>query len=175
MPSIALHVPGLKEMRVRQEWLADPMTMAYNRGRDMGGAEGCHPDTGCIDFPVENWRWWRQVWLNNAPDFYSAYVQDVDTGEFVGEACWFYDGETRAHTAGILIAASHRGRGYCAPALKTLADRAFEYAEIASLRTEIPGDSLQALPGYARAGFHDFGGDGMSAMILTREDWERSL
>ena len=55
MPNVALHVPGLKQMRVRKEWLADPMTMAYNRGRDMGGAEGCHPDTGCIDFPVENW------------------------------------------------------------------------------------------------------------------------
>lgn len=32
---IELHVPGLREMAVRQAWLADPATMAYNRGRDM--------------------------------------------------------------------------------------------------------------------------------------------
>ena len=174
MPKVELHVPGLKEMHLRQAWLSDPETMAYNRGRDLGGAEGYHPDTGCIDFPRENWRYWRQVWLMNEPDFYSAYICDTETGEYVGEACWFYDGEQQAHIVGILIEAGSRGLGYCAPALKALMAHAFRHEEIGVLRCDVPLDNLPALKGYARAGFHRFGErDGMAAMIYTHEDWER--
>ena len=173
MPNIELRVPGLREMALRQAWLADPATMAYNRGRDLGDAEGYDPATGCIDFPTSDWRYWRQVWLYNEPDFYSAYIRDADTGEAVGEVCWFRDGD--AHTAGILIAAAHRGRGYCAPALIALADRAFSRENVGVLRCAVSMDDLPALRGYARAGFHRFGEiDGLAQLLLTREDWERA-
>ena len=121
--NVRLHVPRLSEMHLRQAWLSDPATMAHNRGRDLGGAEGYHPDTGCIDFPRENWRWWRQVWLLNEPDFFSAFILDADDGTCAGEVCWFREGED--FTVGILIAAEHRGKGFSAPALRALAERAF--------------------------------------------------
>lgn len=170
---IELHVPGLREMAARQAWLADPDTMAYNRGRDLDGTEGYDPATGCIDFSRENWRFWRQVWLMNEPDFHSAYIRDSDTGHFVGEVCWFREGED--FNAGILIAAGYRGKGYCAPALKALAEHAFEREDIPALRCALPMDDVAAVRGYARAGFMSLGErGGIMLMILPREVWERS-
>ena len=166
--NVELHVPGLKEMAVRQAWLSDPATMAYNRGRDLGDAEGYAPVTGCIDFSRENWRYWRQVWLYNEPDFFTAYIRDVERDRFVGEVCWFREGD--AHTAGILIAAPYRRMGYCAPALRALAARAFSRADIPALACALPVDNLPAVKGYARAGFRPFGeADGTVAMRLPRE------
>lgn len=170
--TIELHVPRLKEMEIRQSWLSDPETMAYNRGRDLGGAEGYDPATGCIDFSRENWRYWRQVWLLNEPDFYTAYIRDAQRDRFVGEVCWFREGED--FTAGILIAAAYRGQGYCAPALRALADHAFSREDVPALRCDIPTDNLHAIRGYAGAGFHAFGErEGVTTMICTKEDWER--
>ena len=172
--SVQLIIPGLRDMAARQAWLMDPATMAYNRGRDLGGAEGYHPDTGCIDFSRENWRWWRQVWLYNEPDFCAAYIRDDETGAYVGEVCWFR--EEDAFTAGILIAAAHRGEGYCAPALRALADHAFRHEEIPALRCAFPADNLPARQGFLRAGFHvqaEAESDGMVEMVITREEWER--
>lgn len=169
--TVELHVPRLAEMAERQAWLSDPATMAHNKGRDLGGAEGYHPDIGCIDFPRENWRWWRQVWLYNAPDFYSAYIRDTENQCFVGEVCWFREGED--FTAGILIAAPFRGKGFCAPALRALLAHAFTRDDIPALKCAFPQDNLPARKGFLRAGFHDFGtANGLTTMICTKEDFE---
>lgn len=171
--TIELHIPRLKEMEVRQAWLSDPATMAYNRGRDLDGAEGYDPETGCIDFSRENWRYWRQVWLMNEPDFYTAYIRDAERDAFVGEVCWFREGEND-YTAGILISAEYRGQGYCAPALRALAEHAFARDDIPALRCPLPTDNPAAVKGFARAGFIPFGEqDGMLLMNLPREIWER--
>ena len=171
--SVEHHVPRLSEMSLRQAWLSDPATMAYNKGRDLGGAEGYHSDTGCIDFSRENWRWWRQVWLFKEPDFYTAYIRDAETGADVGEVCWFREDD--AFTAGILIEARHRGRGLCAPALRALLDHAFQRDDIPALQCAIPADDPPAIKGYLRAGFHSYGvRDGHNLLIVTKEDWERT-
>ena len=78
---LELRTPRLSEMAVRQSWLSDPSTMAYNRGRGSEDVEGFHADTGCIDFPIQNWRYWRDVWLWHEPNRYSAYVKNEETGE----------------------------------------------------------------------------------------------
>ena len=168
--SIELRIPRLTEMSHRQAWLADPATMAYNRGRE--AMEGYDPATGCIDFSRENWRWWRQVWLYNEPDFYAAYAFVDQTGAPVGEVCWFREGED--FTAGILIAAEYRGRGLCAPALRTLADHAFRREEIPALRCRFSACNLPAIKGFLRAGFHihEEASDSVE-MLMTREEWER--
>lgn len=173
MKRISLHVPRLTEMEYRQNLLAQPETMAYNRGRAID-AEGYDPATGCIQFPRADWRYWRQIWLLNEPDFFSAYIRDNSRQCFVGEVCYFYDGETQAHIVGILIEARHRGKGYCAEGLRALADQAFRRREVALLRCDLPENAASAIAGYRRAGFHPFGGsDGMRMMIFTREDYER--
>ena len=170
--SLELRIPGLRDMAARQAWLGDPATMAHNRGRDLGGTEGYHPDTGCIDFPRENWRWWRQVWLYNEPDFYSAYI--LSDGTPVGEVCWFREGE--GYNVGILIAAAHRGKGHCAEAMRLLSDHAFQREEIPALKCTFPSDNLPARQGFLRAGFHiQSEGGGLTEMLLTREEWERDI
>lgn len=171
--NVKLQVPRLSDMAYRQKILAQPETMGYNRGRDIE-VESYHRDTGCIDFPREDWRYWRQMWLLNEPDFYSALIVDVDTGEFVGEACYFHDGDAEMHVAGILIEGCHRGKGYCAAALRALSDVAFKREEVAVLRCDIPESNIPAIAGYTRGGFKCFGqADGMCAMMLVREDYER--
>ena len=112
MSALSLWVPGLRDMEYRQRLLADPATMAYNRGLDLGGAEGYDPDTGCIAFPREDWRYWRGVWLRNEPEFFSALLRDEARGCFVGEVTYHWDGDLRAHVAGVIIEAKHRGRGF---------------------------------------------------------------
>ena len=47
---LKLHTPGVREMEHRRRWLAQPETMAYNRGQLLD-AEGYDCRTGCIDFP----------------------------------------------------------------------------------------------------------------------------
>ena len=175
MSRLRLKIPGLRDMEYRRRILADPATMAYNRRRDLGGAEGYDPETGCIDFPRENWRWWRQIWLYNEPGFFSALLWNDEEAQFVGEVSYFYDGEADAHVAGILVEAAQRGKGYCAEGLRLLADRAFARDDLRVLRCDIPADNLPALRGYARAGFHTFGSEGgVRTLLYTREDYERS-
>ena len=149
---LELHVPGLREMNVRAKWLADPATMAYNRGQAID-AEGYDPETGCIDFPMGDWRYWRGIWLYQEPDRFSAYLLDRETGAFVGEACYYGGFDPDAVRAGILIAAEHRGRGYAAEGLKLLVGRAFEREEIACLAAELGEENERAIRAYLSAGF----------------------
>lgn len=168
--SLELRIPGLRDMAARQAWLGDPATMAHNRGRDLGGAKGYDPETGCIDFPRENWRWWRQIWLYNEPDFYSAFI--FSDGIPVGEVCWFREGED--YSAGILIAAEHRGKGHSAAAIRLLTDHAFSREEIPALKCAFPSGNVPARSGFLRAGFHiQREGEGVTEMLITREEWER--
>jgi len=174
MGRLILHVPGLRDMEYRRALLADPATMAYNAHRGLG-VERYDEATGCIDFPREDWRYWRQIWLYNEPNFYSALLRDARTDAFVGEVCYFYDGEHDAHTAGILIEAKHRGQGLCAEGLRALMSHAFETREeIRALRCPLEPSNTPAIRGYLRAGFHDFGmANGERVLIYTREDHER--
>ncbi|MBE5772697.1 MAG: GNAT family N-acetyltransferase [Clostridiales bacterium] len=173
MKRVKLQVPRLSDMEYRREILSQPETMSYNKGKDIE-VESYHRDTGCIDFPREDWRYWRQMWLMNEPDFFSALICDEESGEFVGEVCYFYDGEAQTHVAGVLIEACHRGKGFCAPALKALAGTAFRREEVAVLRCDVREDDAAAVTGYTHAGFRCFGKqDGVCAMLLIREDYER--
>lgn len=173
MGRLSLHVPGLREMEYRRALLADPATMAYNAGQDLG-VETYDPATGCIDFRREDWRWWRQVWQLNEPAFYSAYLYDAEADGFVGEVCYFYDGERGVHEARVLIEARHRGKGYCAEALRALIAHAFAREDVAALRCPVPKDNQPALRGCLRAGFHPFGEEnGETVLLYTREDFER--
>ena len=88
----------------------------------------------------------------------------------MGEVCWVREGED--FSVGILIAARHRGKGYCAPALKALAARAFRRQDIPALRCALPGGNTPALRGFLRAGFHNFGTAENPVMLMTREDFE---
>lgn len=169
---LKLHTPTIKEMEYRQKLLADPETMSYNRGQ-MLDAEGYDCATGCIDFPIADWRYWRDVWLWREPSRYSAYVLDEDSGEFVGEACYFYDMESDACGTGVIIEARFRNRGYGTEALRLVVERAFRQAEIDQLFVELPADRENAVRMYLTAGFHEaLHQDGVIRLEKVREKSE---
>lgn len=167
-PKLVLHVPGLKEMAYRQGILAQPETMAYNRGQ-MIDAPGYDAATGCIDFPMADWRYWRDVWLWREPSRYSAYLKDEENDRFVGEVCYYYDMESDMHAAGVLIEARHRNRGYGVEGLRLLAAHAFLHPEVDALFADLPLDREQAVRMYLTAGFREAHVEGgVCRMILQR-------
>lgn len=169
-PSLKLHVPGLRDMAYRQSLLAQPETMAYNAGQ-LIDAPGYDAATGCIDFPMADWRYWRDVWLYWEPARYSAYLREETTGQFVGEVCYFYDMEADAHGAGIIIEAAHRGKGYGTEGLRLLAARAFEHPEVDCLFVDLPLNREAAVRMYLTAGFRETRVEGgVCRLTLKRRD-----
>ena len=83
---LTLHTPAPEELWFREEMLADPVTMAYNR------AWG-----GTIPFPREAWPNWYRKWITDAGEvrFY-RYLKDSDTDAFVGEIAYHWDAACQA-------------------------------------------------------------------------------
>ena len=166
MMTLKLHVPTIREMEYRQRLLADPQTMSYNAGMPYE-ADGYDAATGCIDFPIHDWRYWRDVWLWREPNRYSAYVQIEETGEFVGEACYYYDMETDRHGIGVIIEAKHRNKGYGTQALRLIAQLAFRHPEVECLFMDLPMSRENAIRMALTAGFREeLTEDGMCRMTL---------
>lgn len=153
-PKLKLCIPGIREMDYRQGLLAQPETMAHNAGQPID-APGYDAATGCIDFPMADWRYWRDVWLWREPARYSAYLLDEDAGRFVGEVCYFYDMEADAHGTGIIIEAKHRGRGFGTEGLKLLAEHAFLHPEVETLFVDLPLSRENAIRMYLTVGFRE--------------------
>ena len=169
---LKLHVPSVKEMGYRQALLAQPETMAYNRGQGMD-VPGYDCATGCIDFPMADWRYWRDVWLWREPSRYSAYLLNEESGEFVGEACYYYDMETDAHGVGVLIEHKHRGLGYGTAAVRLIAERAMAQAGVDCLVADVPLSAESAVRMYLAAGFREeLVEDGICRLRLSRAMWE---
>ncbi len=167
---LTLHIPGIREMEHRQKWLSQPETMAYNAHQPYE-AEGYNPATGCIDFPIQDWRYWRDVWLWREPNRYSAYLQDEQTGAFVGEACYYYDMESDQYGTGILIEGKLRRRGYGTEGLKLLVEHAFKHPEVDCLFVELPADREDAVRMYLTAGFREESNEqGILRLTLKKED-----
>lgn len=166
---LSLHVPGLKEMTYRQQLLAQPETMSYNRGQ-LIDAPGYDVATGCIDFPMADWRYWRDVWLWHEPNRFSAYLKDETNDRFVGEVCYYYDMEADMHAAAIIIEGKHRNQGYGAAGMKLLAERAFAQEDIDALYADVPMAREDAVRMYLTAGFREEHVEGgICRMVLHKE------
>ena len=102
MGEITLHRPSLDELGFRQSLLGDAETMAYN-----------HAYGGAISFPQERWADWYARWVEAGPDerFY-RYLYHKESGQFVGEAAYRYDGEFDGYVCDVLVSAQHRGQGF---------------------------------------------------------------
>ena len=122
--------------------------MAYNRGYDLD-AEGYHQDTGCVDFPEQQWQGWHSHWAGREPERFYAYLKQSD-GSFVGEVN-FHRAED-ACSIGIVIDTRYRGKGYCKQGLELLIDRA-RRAGVKRLRNEFEYSRIAAMKGHLAAGF----------------------
>ncbi len=122
---IELYVPEKTELWFREELLSDPVTMAYNKGYDLGFPE-YHNDTGCIDFPKENWDSWYRRWVNAQPERFYAYLRRKSDGAFLGEVNLYRKGPEGWYEMGIVLHGKYRGQGYSAQGLKLLLRYGFE-------------------------------------------------
>lgn len=145
---LRLCVPQYHELSFREDLLSDPATMGWNRGKD--GTDDYHADTGCIDFPRNVWALWYDCWIDREPDRFYAYV--VDGTRPVGEVCRYRD-ENGVFRAGIILKAEARGKGYCAPALRLLAEESFALPSVDALEAEFSTARAAAVHGYRAAGF----------------------
>lgn len=111
---IRCHQPTLDELWFRESLMADPETMSYNN------AWG-----GTIPFPREKWESWYQYWIGNPEGkrFY-RYLQDEETGEFVGEIAWHLDEKRNIHICDVIILARYRNRGYGSEGIRLLCEAA---------------------------------------------------
>lgn len=127
---IKCYQPALEDLGFRESLLADPDTMSYNN------AWG-----GTIPFPREKWESWYQYWIGNPKGkrFY-RYLQDEETGAFVGEIAWHLDEKRNIHICDVIILARYRNRGYGSEGIRLLCEAA-KRSGIAILYDDIAADN----------------------------------
>lgn len=113
MEKLTLHRPELDELVWRETWLNDPETMSYN-----------HAYGGTIAFPRERWADWYARWIGDEGERYYRYLRLGDSGEFVGNISYHYDGEFGEYMCEVLISAQYRGRGFGQQGLALLCEAA---------------------------------------------------
>ena len=163
---LRLYQPQYHELAFREQLLSDKETMAFNRFKEP--AEDYDPQTGCIRFPRAYWAMWYTFWLEKEPDNFYAILADGRTP--VGEVSWFFDGSE--YRVGIILLAKYRKKGYCAPALKLLAEKAFGEFGIPALSVTLSTAFSAAVKGFLAAGFEQTRrGGGSCDLRLTRDGW----
>ena len=170
---LRLHVPVPDELDYRRRLLADPATMAYNRGYALD-FEGYHRDTGCIDFPEGEWADWHDWFIGREPERFYAYVERAADGTWIGEVNAHRPDGGEAHEIGVVVEAKYRGKGFGEAALSLLLEHAFERMGIAALRNCFEETRTAALRAHLACGFRVCGREnGLVALEITREDWLR--
>ena len=168
---LKLHVPEYAELDFRERLLRDPATLAYNRGYDLTFA-GYHRDTGCIDFPEDDWQSWYDRWVGCEPERFYAYVVRENDGAFLGEVNLYAADEPGAYNMGIVLAAEYRGQGYAEEALHLLLRQAFEALGAQAVHNDFEETRAAALRVHLNAGFRVLERrDGLLRLSLTREDY----
>lgn len=161
-----LHIPKMEELGFRQALLADPATMAYNRGCDLGFPQ-YHNDTGCIDFPPEDWSGWYARWVGGEPERFYAYLEE--DGAFVGEVS-LYQTAPGVYEMGIVVHSAQRGRGHSRRGMELLMEAAFGRLGAREVTNHFEADRDAALRIHQKMGFQaEEEGRGMLRLSLTRE------
>ena len=149
---ISLYTPSIDELDYRQTILMQPETMDYNKGYDINFV-GYHKDTGCIEFPNDQWIKWYTFWNNNKPISYYAYiVRDIDR-QFVGEVNLHYNSKFDWYDMGIVIEGKYRGLGYSKQAMKLLLIIAFEEYQAKAVHNDFETARDRAYKLHIDAGF----------------------
>lgn len=169
---IELYVPEKADLWFRKELLSDSDTMSYNRGYDLGFSE-YHNETGCIDFPEENWDGWYQKWVNAQPERFYAYLRRKSDGAFLGEVDLYQKGPAGWYEMGIVLHAKYRGQGYSKEGIKLLLHYAFESMEAAGVSNEFETSRKAAWKIHEAAGFQPIcKADNLVTLVVTKEQYE---
>lgn len=165
-----LYVPKLSELWFYQKMLSDPATMAYNAGYDPW--PGYHTDTGCIDFPKEEWEDWYAHWVGQEPGRFYAYIRRCSDGAWIGDVNFHYTPDRGWWDMGIVLYAPYRGQGYAEPALRLMLDHAFRACGVSRIHNGFETARAAAWRTHLAVGFRETGAEGnIRHLLLTREEY----
>lgn len=169
---LVLHVPTIDELWYRERIMSDPATMAYNAGYDMGFDE-YHNDTGCIDFPKEDWKDWYEYFVGNEPECFYAYLMRSEDNTFIGEVNVHSENDDGIYEMGIVIEAGYRGRGYSIEGISLLLSHAFDKMKAVKVCNSFEADRIAALKTHLAVGFEKTTEKyGIIEVEITRKMWE---
>lgn len=173
MEKLELYIPKLEELWFNQKMLADPETMFYNKNWDVE-YDGYHRETGCIDFPEEEWADLYEWYIGKEPERFYAYIKRSSDGAWIGNVNFHYTPKKDWWDMGIVIYAPYRGKGYAVPALKLMLEHAFRDCGISRIHNdfEVARNEVSAWETHRKAGFREVGiVDGFLQMMITKEDY----
>lgn len=149
---IELYTPQLRDLWFRKNLLADPETMSYNKGYNLGFPQ-YHNDTGCIDFPQKDWGKWYHRWVLNRPERFYAYLRKKGTGEFLGEVSLYQTDAPGVYEMGIVLHSACRGKGYAREGMALLLDAAFRELGVQEVVNHFETSRQAAMKIHLAAGF----------------------
>ena len=134
------------------------------------GFEGYHKDTGCIDFPKEEWRGWYDYFIGQEPERFYAYIVRMEDGMFLGEVNVHRNQDAPWYEMGIVLEACHRGQGYAAEALNLLLSHAFERLGAEAVHNDFEDTRNAAVRTHLATGFEELKrANGILELLMTRE------
>lgn len=149
--NVYLKVPTLDDMKYRQAWMMDELTMSYNAGMNLDFS-GYDYDKGTISKSDEEMELWYHKWINQT-DRYFAYIYLDNVEEPIGEVYFYKDGNY--YSMGILIINKYRGLNLSEGALKELLKVAFMDYKINELRDSFPDSRVRAIRLFKKCGFKE--------------------
>lgn len=131
--------------------MLDPQMMSYNAGWQIPHA-GYDSTTGCIDWPEEDWPVFERRLAMPASEQGYFYVEDDQTGEFVGHVHYQVDPDGTAQI-GLNVIPGRRGLGMGEEFLRLLLERVWRDTDATVVVNEFEDDRTAAVRLHRRQGF----------------------
>lgn len=173
MKNIKLYIPKENELDFSKNILADPATMAYNKGYDLTFS-GYDKESGTITYSDSYLEKWYDLYFSNPGEYFFAYIHDQDLKAFVGDVN-FHPSKLSPHTRdiGIVIKDEFRGQGYGKIGLKLLIEKAFSFDTIKALHNDFERERASAIKIHLDLGFKitDNEENMINLMLFKKFDW----
>lgn len=153
MKNIKLYIPKENELDFAKNLLADPATMAYNKGYDID-FPGYDKENGTITYSDSYLKKWYDLYFTNPGEYFYAYIYDKDLKDFVGDVN-FHPSKLSPYLRdiGIVIKGEYRGQGYGKLGLKLLINKSFSFDSIKALHNYFEKERASAIKIHLDLGF----------------------
>lgn len=131
--------------------MLDPEMMSYNAGWPISYV-GYDPTTGCIDWPEPEWPAFEHRLAAPSSDQGYFYVQDDQSGEFLGHVHYQVDPGGTAHI-GLNVIPSRRGTGLGTRFMDLLLERVWRDTSATAVVNDFDDDRAAAVKLHRRHGF----------------------
>jgi len=168
---LTLYVPQIAELWYREKLLSDPDTMSYNKGYNLNSVT-YHNDTGCIDFPENQWQQWYDYFVMNSPQCYYAYIKRIEDGCFIGEVNLHKNNSGEWYDMGIVLEGQYRGQDFSVEAMRLLLNEAFGEFSAVAVRNDFEATREAALKLHLSVGFEIVNEEnGIILLEITKEKY----